>query len=122
MDGAETHYHFCQRCQQRVDEGTHSYVGDGQYYQCTVCGNWHDAVCTGTITATDNHDGLTHTISCSGCTLIHGTEPHDTLGLGGGCSVCGYTPQPIDPTVPVDPTEPTEPETPTDQEGETTDE
>ena len=92
MDGAETHYHFCQRCQQRVDEGTHSYVGDGQYYQCTVCGNWHDAVCTGTITATDNHDGLTHTISCSGCTLIHGTEPHDTLGLGGGCSVCGYMP------------------------------
>ena len=126
MHGTETHYHFCQLCQQNVDEGMHSYIGDGQYYQCTVCGNWHDAVCTGTITATDNHDGMTHTISCSGCTLIHGTESHDTLGENGSCSVCGYPPQPIDPpidpTVPVDPTEPTEPETPTDQEGEHTDE
>lgn len=72
----------------------------------------------------DNGDG-THTGTCSICGKSV-TQAHDTLGLGGGCSVCGYTPQPIDPpidpTVPVDPTEPTEPETPTDQEGEHTDE
>ena len=140
MDGTETHYHFCQRCQQNVDKGTHSYVGDGQYYQCTVCGNWHDVVCTGTITVTANPDGLTHTISCSGCSQIHSTESHDALGENGSCSVCGYTQTPEPPehdcatqghvyenglciycNAPK-PSESTEPTTPTEPEGEHTDE
>ena len=137
MDGTETHYHFCQRCQQNVDKGTHSYVGDGQYYQCTVCGNWHDVVCTGTITVTANPDGLTHTISCSGCSQIHSTESHDALGENGSCSVCGYTQTPEPPEhdcatqghvyenglcIYCSAPQPTDPTTPTDPEGETTDE
>ena len=134
MDSAETHYHFCQRCQQRVDEGTHSYIGDGQYYQCTVCGNWHDVVCTGEVRATPL-DETSHQWSCTGCSLIHGTENHDMLGVNGSCSVCGFTPppvepvdppdpvEPVEPTEPVDPTKPTEPQTPSEsEEGEHTDE
>ena len=93
---------------------------------CTDCGHTkapdipeHDCAAN----ARDFHDNGngTHTGTCSICGKSV-TQAHDTIGLGGGCSVCGYTPQPIDPTVPVDPTEPTEPETPTDQEGEHTDE
>ena len=72
----------------------------------------------------DNGDG-THTGTCSICGKSV-TQAHDTFGLGGGCSVCGYAPEPVGPVdPPVGPTEPTptEPETPTDQEeGETTDE
>lgn len=125
---ASGHWQKCRVCGLEI-EGTfasHSWTrgSDLQDWYCSVC--WYDHK-DGTVSATDNHDGRTHTISCSGCSQIYIVEDHDTLGEGGSCSVCGYVPKPveppIDPSKPVDPTKPTEPETPTGQkEGENTDE
>ena len=120
---ADGHTLVCATCGLSVKEGHDTLGANGS---CSVCGYTkapeipeHDCAANAR-DFHDNGDG-THTGTCSICGKSV-TQAHDTLGLGGGCSVCGYTPQPIDPTVPVDPTEPTEPETPTDQEGEHTDE
>ncbi len=137
MDGVHTHYQLCHRCGERVNEGQHTYTGDGEYYQCTVCGGWHDVICGGTLTAADSGDGATHIWTCSTCGLIHAAAPHQ-LDANGVCTVCGYTaapahdcttqghvyengfciycgaPQPVDP--PVGPTEPTDPTKETEDE------
>ena len=139
---ASGHWQKCRVCHQEI-EGTfasHSWTRGSnlQDWYCSVC--WYDHE-DGRISATDNRDGATHTISCSGCTQIGGVENHDTLGENGSCSACGYVPhdcatqghvyengfciycnapQPVEPT---EPTEPTEPETPTDpEEGDNQDE
>ena len=128
---ASGHWQQCRVCGLEI-EGTleqHRYSRYGAEWYCDVCDFEHSRACGGEVKATQL-DETSHQWACSGCSLIHGTEPHDTLGENGSCSVCGYTPQPIDPpidpTVPVGPTEPTkptEPETPTDSEkGEKQDE
>ena len=121
------HWQKCRVCGLEIEGSfaSHSWTrGSGpQDWYCSTC--WYEHS-DGTVTATDNHDGATHTISCSGCTQIYVTENHDTLGANGSCSACGYAPQPVEPVdPPVGPTEPTptEPETPTDsEEGEKQDE
>ena len=124
---AAGHRAYCTRCEQPVgDLLPHSWVYASHELYCPTCYYTHSEGCTGELTGTPNADGATHTIFCPICGVSANGGAHDQNGEGGSCSVCGYTPQPIDPpidpTVPVDPTEPTEPETPTDQEGEHTDE
>lgn len=92
---ASGHWQKCRVCHQEI-EGTfasHSWTrgSDLQDWYCSVCWSDHE---DGKISATDNQDGLTHTISCSGCTQIGGIENHDTLGADGSCSACGYTKAP----------------------------
>ena len=129
----EGHWEKCRVCGEKIGETLpHSWKRGGslQEWYCSVC--WYEHS-DGKVDASPNPDGQTHTIACSGCRQISFIEPHDTLGEGGTCSVCGYLP-PVDPVDPVDPpvdqpvgpaepVDPTEPTIPTDQEeGEHTDE
>ena len=129
----EGHWEKCRVCGEKIGETLpHSWKRGGslQEWYCSVC--WYEHS-DGKVDATPNPDGQTHTIACSGCRQISFIEPHDTLGEGGTCSVCGYLP-PVDPVDPVDPpvdqpvgpaepVDPTEPTIPTDQEeGEHADE
>ena len=125
---ASGHWQKCRVCGLEIEGSfaSHSWTrGSGpQDWYCSTC--WYEHS-DGTVTATDNHDGATHTISCSGCTQIYVTENHDTLGANGSCSACGYAPQPVEPVDPpvgpTEPTEPTGPTTPTDpEEGDNQDE
>lgn len=92
----------CEYAGQRLNENAHVFDGNGV---CTVCNHKCDhnemlgtvQVPGSAVEADCIHEGKTADIACAECgvvlekgTVIPATGAHDTNGVGGSCSVCGY--------------------------------
>lgn len=102
------HYRICSVCGEKIDEGTHTYVYDGDWddYECSVCGVLHDweVECSGNMTIVSaTCQKIIYSCDGCGCKLTkYGDFEQYHSYVNGICQHCGredpeYVPEETEP-------------------------